>query len=194
MFLRSFHIASKRWKALKCLECSSMCFKPHTESKNIIFWSQIPDSRGGEKRVSFVLCLPVQRELHWGILFSLSFSEIMIWHAGQFLTWLPHKNPLSIPLPNLHCKKGHRGAAQLFEKLTINKEWWHGKVNNTEEELHVKYFDQARKQTHRCVHVCVCHQHHVPSFMQQLDYLCGIQTWWYTQIRTFSVRKIDLTA
>lgn len=43
-------------KSLKCLECSSMCFKPHTESKKIIFGSQIPDLRGSEKRVSFVLC------------------------------------------------------------------------------------------------------------------------------------------
>lgn len=136
-----------------------MCFKPHIETKKILFGSQIHDTwRCRTKRVSFVLCLPVQWELHWGILFNLSFFKIMIWHAGQFLTWRPHKNPRSIPRLNLHCKEGQRGAAQPFKKLSRLR---NGDMMERPEEalpVNVSYlcWNIWGKSPHTfgCVHVC----------------------------------------
>lgn len=125
----SFLRASKHFSSSEITQVHRACvIQPHTECKKIIFWSQIPDLRGREKRVPFVLCLTVHRELHWGILFNLSFNEIMIWHAGQFLTWLPHKNPPSIPRLNLHCKEDAEGLHSFLNCL-VSMKWWHGELN-----------------------------------------------------------------
>lgn len=43
----------------------------------------------------------------------------MIWHAGNFFTWLPFKNPMSMSQFAL------QGAVLWgsIEKLSLNKEW-----------------------------------------------------------------------
>lgn len=49
----------------------------------------------------------------------------MIWHAGNFFTWLPFKNPMS--MSQFALQGGVLWGS--IEKLSLNKEWWHGDLN-----------------------------------------------------------------
>lgn len=93
-----------------CLKCSSMSsnLKP---SQKTTFRSQIQEA--GD---TGVLCLLVLRELHRGILFS--FPEIMIWHAGRFLTWPAHKNPPEFTSSPFAWQ---RRAARLSAELSLDR-------------------------------------------------------------------------
>lgn len=86
-----------------------------------------------------------------------SFPEIMIWHAGQFLTWPAHKNPPSLPRLHLHRKDELHSFLQ--SSLLIRTVTWWGKqsmgsrcgvwMKPTFTEI---FGTSSQTRTHTCTH------------------------------------------